>query len=312
MKLLDRIRQEDVAGLDFHHDHIVASHFITTPDGPRLNKLAVGQYESGMTDREMAAEIRAFWKKEKLPTRTVCTCLHSQALVIRYFNYKNLSMDELPPVLALEAEEALQCDSANIAMDWELNQTSAQPSGLSGTLFAAPQKTITRHLNLIKAAGLYSIRVEASCSALSNLYSFLNKNSQTRPVCLVSLNEWTADIVMCSNEGAYPRSVFSADKQWKDNQDYLLENIQNALLYYHLKLKNPPIEQILLIGKISQMNDFQKKLSQQTALTVTRLNVTDNPLLQFSQPEPGYQQDWNCNLATSIGLGLRKEDYELV
>ena len=298
--------------MDFHHDHIVASHFITTPDGPRLNKLAVGQYKTGMTDRQIAEAIREFWKKEKIPTRTVCTCLHSRALVIRYFNYQNLSMDELPHVLALEAEEALQCDAGHIAMDWQLNQTSAQTSGLSGTLIAAPRKTITRHLNLIKAAGLYSIRVDASCSALSNLYSFLNKNSPSRPVCLISLTERAADIVMCSNEGAYPRSLFSADKQWKDNQDYLLENIQNALLYYHLKLKNPPIEQILMIGKTSQMNDFQKKLTQQTALPVTHLNITDNPILQYNQPEPDCRQDWNCNLATGIGLGLRKEDYELV
>lgn len=313
---LERIKNEDVVGLDFHHGHIVASHFLSTQTGPKLERLAIGEYDLNASDKERAASIRALWKKEKLPTRTVSTCLHSRALVVRYFRYENLNMDELPQALALEAEEALQCSSNNISMDWQLNPTAPnignQTTELSGTLVAAPRKTVVRHLKLVKSAGLYSIRIKASCSALSNLYTFLNQNRPTTPTCLINLSEQTADIVMHSNGCNYPRTLFSASETWENNQDYLLENIQNALLYYHLKLKNPPIERILLTGRIPESNGLIKKLAQETALPIERLNLCDHPRLTCRSCSENKKPDGICNVATGIGLGLKRSNYELV
>ena len=308
-------RQEDVIGLDVHDGNIVASHFNLGKKGPVLDRLAVGKYDPKQSDRNIAHQIRDLWKKEKFPTRTVCTCLHSRSLMVRGFRYENLDMDELPQTLALKAEEALQHPLSEISLDWRLNQETPDetnlPQELSGTLMAAPRKTVVRHLKLIQMAGLYSIHVETSCIALNNLYSFLTRNQTPTPVCLINLTERTADIIMRSNGGNYPRTLFSSGKRWEENMEYLLENIQNALLYYHLKLKYHPVEQIILTGKIPKPDEFPRELSKETALPVevmdirsdSRLICKKNPFEKENQPP--------CNMETGIGLGLRREHCEM-
>lgn len=308
--------REDVVGLDVNDGRVVASHFTFKKNKPILKQLAVGEYDSQLPDRQISRAIREIWKREKLPTRTVQSCLHSRSLIVRYFRYENLNSDELPQALALEAEEALQQPSDEICMDWQLNPSrpavSNEQTELSGTLIAAPRKTVIRHLNLIKAAGLYSIRVETSCSALSNLYSFLTKDQPPPPVCLINLTERTADIIMRSNGSNYPRTLFSANERWEENTSYLLENIQNALLYYHLKLKQPPIEKVLLTGRISKPDELQRELSKETTLPVEILDPCSAPQLGTQHLSLDRSKPNPCNLVTGVGLGLRRTDYELV
>ena len=314
---LENINREDVIGLDIQHGHIVASHFRRERNKLILGQLAIGEYDENASEKQLALAIRALWKKEKLPTRTVNTCLHSHSLLIRYFHYENLTEDELPQALALEAEEALQYPANQISIDWQLDpRTGAKKPGttqLSGTLIAAPRNIVEKHLNLIQSAGLYSIRVETSCSALSNLYSVFVKNEAIIPVCLINLSERSADIIMSSKDGSYPRTLFSTDSLWEHNIDYLLENIQNSLLYYHIKLKNPPIEKIILAGRIPSAGDLLKKrLEQETRLPIEVLDIYDNPRLPCAQNLQNQRPQHSLNVATGIGLGLQKDDYELV
>ncbi len=298
--LSQRNRSEDVVGLDINSGRLTAAHFTRTEQGMMLDRLAIDEYPPELSDRQIAARIRAFWKKEKFSSRLVRTCLHSRALVVRYFQYTNLNQDELAQALFLEAEEALQCPSGEICVDWHLN-----PSGkerLSGTLVAAPRKTVRRHLDLIKNAGLYSINVEVSCSALCNCYSFLTETHASCPVCLVNLADRTADIIMRADGCVYPRTLFSADETWETNSTYLLENIQNALLYYHLKVSRVPVEKIVLTGKIPAPDQFSGRLATKVSLPVEALDICSRPSIRIERqqlPAAG-----NCNLATAIGLAL--------
>jgi Tfp pilus assembly PilM family ATPase len=308
MKIVNqRNRSEDVVGLDINSGRLTAAHFTRTAQGVMLDRLAIDEYPPELSDRQISARIRAFWKKENFSSRLVRTCLHSRALVVRYFQYTNLSENELPMALSLEAEEALQCPSGEICIDWHLN-----PSGkerLSGTLVAAPRKTVRRHLELVQAAGLYSINVEVGGSALCNCYSFLTEAQADCPVCLVNLADRTADIIMRDNGCIYPRTLFSADETWETNSTYLLENIQNALLYYHLKVSRVPVKKIVLTGKIPVPDQFPGRLATKVSLPVETLDICSHPSIRIERqqlPAAG-----NCNIATAIGLALMKEtDHE--
>lgn len=298
------LSHEQVIGLDINDGQITAAWF----HSGQLKRLASRDYSPEADDRQIARVVREMWHRERMPTRTVQTCLHSQNLLIRYFKYENISREELPNVLALEAEEALQCPIHQISLDWQLNLNQpVAPKNvtqkLSGTLVAAPKQKVQQHLKLIKAAGLYTVNVHVSYSALINLYTWLMQEQDAEPVCLINITLNTADIIMHSGRSNYPRTLFSAGTEWKQNTPYLLENIQNALLYYHLKLKHPPIKQILLTGQLSGLNDFLTSLSDQTSLPVKELDVLS--MLPIDKAFSCKKQ--LSNQTTAISLGLRKE-----
>jgi Tfp pilus assembly PilM family ATPase len=305
--------QEDIIGLDINHGRIVASHFSIHDRQPRLDRLAVGEFPPELTDRQLAAWIRSFWRKEKLPTRTVRTCLHSRSLIVRYFHYQNLTVNELPQTLALEAEEALQQPADKLCVDWHLNPSeyadpSHSPAELSGTLVVAPRKTVVRHINLIRDAGLYAINVDVSCAALYNFYSYFNEDKNLSPVCLINLADRTADIMMLSESGIYPRALFSADNCWGNNTSYLIENIQNALLYYHLKTKQYAIEKIILIGQIRDQEPFSQALAKKTVLPVSVLDIHSDSRLVIDNQKLSLPASYN--VTTGIGLALGRYAHE--
>lgn len=303
-------REEDFAGLDVNGGRMVASHFSIRGSKQILDRLVTEKYDPAISQKELAGRIRTMWKKNKMPTRTVHTCLHSRSLIVRGFQYKNLNREELPKVLSLEAEEALQQPPDQIAMDWQLNTpppaNDSEITELSGTLVALPRKTVAQHLNFIQSAGLYTAQVEVSYAAMHNLYTFMTHGTAASPVCLVNLAERTADIIMCSGENEYPRTLFSANGNWDENLDYLLENIRSALLFHHLKARQNPIKKIIIAGRIPAPDQFPAQLSDKAALPVEIMNIRTDIRLKNKQvniPENLHQQ---CNLETGIGLGIRR------
>ena len=305
--------REHAIGLDISYGRMAAAFFVEG-NPTVLKRLAVAEYDPDLPDKELARKIRAFWKKEKLPSRTVCTCLHSRALAIRPFSYKNLTREDLPHALMLEAEEALQKKPEEIAMDWHLAPTGPdEETGLRTELFgllaAAPRKTVQRHLNLIKAAGLYSISVEPSCSAAHRCYAFLRHDQAPEPVCLINLADRTADIVVCSNGNCYPRTLFSADGGWKNNLNYLAGNIQDALLYYELKGRHAPIRQIVLTGSLPDPAGLIARLQQTTTLPVGILDVFNGLEKTGTRLDIFRDIPSTYSLTTALGLGLRRPLY---
>lgn len=298
--------REQIVGLDLHEGWISAAWFAADKPIDAPQRVAIGQYDRSGSDTQIAQALREFWTNHRFPTRTVQTCLHSRNLLVRYFEYENLDPSELPHVLELEAEEALQRPSGEIALDWTVRPTRVpERSKLSGILSAAPRQRVQRHLKLIQSAGLYSVGVSTSNAAITQLYSWLSTpQKKTAPVCLVNLSERSVDIIMHAQNSNYPRTFFSAPNGWSNNINYLQENIQNSLLYYHLKLKQPPIEQILVLGALDDLDSFCAALSEQTALPVEPLALHADERLAVATAHSDHPA---CNVATAIGLGLRED-----
>ena len=306
-------KDEHAVGLDVHDGQIVASHFVEHDGELLLNALAAETIDPALSEKELAHVIHTFWKKHKLPTRTVCTCLHTPSLIARFFAYTNVDQAELPRVLSLEAEEALQLPLEDIALSWHLNPEK-QTGEISGALVAAPRKTVRSHIKLIQTAGLYPINVEIDCSAVINLYDFLGTDADLAPICLINLTSQMAGIVILSGGSAYPRIVFSSNRNgWKNNLDYLIENIKNALLHYQLKIKGEPISKILLAGD-SQPDQFIRDIAKGMTLPVeswTSISAEKLPRSAHSKKTLSTEEMKGFNLSTALGLGLRHPKREL-
>jgi len=307
------MKDEHAVGLDVNDGQIVASHFIRQKGELLLNALAAESVDPALSEKELARAIRSFWKKHKLPTRTVCTCLHASDLIARSFSYGNVSMDELPRVLTLEAEEALQLPLEQIALSWHLNPSNGN-SDISGTLTAAPRRTVQSHIKRMQASGLYPINVEINGSAVINLYDFLNTETKPSPVCLINLTSHMAGIVILSGESTYPRIVFSSSPNgWQDNITYLIQNIDSALLHYQLKIKGEPISKILLTGD-PQPDPFMKKIAEGMSLPVEKWNPISEekiPATTHLKKTLSAEEMKPFNLTTALGLGLRHPKGEL-
>jgi len=308
-------KDEHAVGLDVHGGRITASHFIRHNSDVVLDVLATETYDPALSEKELAHCIRSFWKKYKLPTRTVCTCLHSTALIARFFSYTNIRKEELPQVLSLEAEESLQLPAEKIALSWQLNPANTEHAGeISGTLIAAPRNAVAEHINLIKAGGLYPINVELDCSAVINLYDFLNPGADRSTVCLVNLTSHMASIVILSNGAIFPRIVFSSsEKGWVDNLEYLIENIESALLYYQLKIKGYPVTKLLLTG-YPRRNNFMERIADAMTVPVESWDLyIEEKIEHIIRTEMGApaEEIEAFNLATGLGLGLRHPKREL-
>jgi len=307
-------KDEHAVGLDINDGLIVASHFVEHKDDWALSALASEVIDPALSEKELAHCIRSFWKKNKLPTRTVSTCLHTPSLIARFFSYTNVLQDELPRVLSLEAEEALQLPPEKIALSWHLNPKAERSGEISGALVATPRKTVSDHIRLMQASGLYPVNVEIGCSAIINLYDFLNEDTGHSTVCLVNLTAHMAEIVILSAGAAYPRIVFSSsEKGWQDNLEYLIENIQSALLHYQLKIKGDSIDKLLLVG-CPQQNNVAGRIADALNIPVERWNLTsEEKIASFLHSKKAHLPEKMdaLNLAAGLGLGLRRPKKEL-
>lgn len=317
MNMTDKMKfkGEHAIGLDINQDRIVATHFIRTGQGLMLDQLAVREYASGSSDKDISKHIRELWKSRRFSTHTVCSCIQRHAHIVRYFRYNNLTLAELPKALALEAEESLQLPPGEVVMDWCLNNSDGAEGvdteeELSGVLVAVPRQQVLQHINLLRAGGVYPVNIEVSCSALTSLFHFMASSVAQSAVCLINLAERTADIVILSNGESYPRTLFSVKDRWEDNMEYLLENIKDALLYYHLRVKKTPVKKILLTGRMPDLPELVARLAKATALPVEVPDLCSDPRLTSAiQKEPAKLLK-NCNLVTGLGLGLRKPQNE--
>lgn len=304
-----KFKREHAIGLDINQGRMVATHFIRTDQGLMLNQLAVQEFDPDSPDKVIAQHIRRLWKSRRFPTHTVCSCLHSQSKIVRYFSYNNLTPAELPPVLSLEAEEALQLPPEDVVMEWCLNADTTAASRtkgeLSGVLVAAPRQQVLQHISLLRAGGVYPVNIEVSCSALTHLYQFMVPAAEKSAVCLINLAEQSADVVMLANGRIYPRTLFSVKSLWEDNMGYLLENIKDLLLYYHLKLKADPVEKIILNGRLPDLPALVQALAKASSLPVEVLDPVSDPRLAPAIKQEPSQLLKNCNLVTGLGLGLR-------
>lgn len=306
------VKDEHAVGLDVHDGQIVASHFIEQNGELALNTLAAERVDPSLSDKELARCIQSFWKKNKLPSRTVCTCLHTPSLIVRSFSYTNVLPDELHRVLALEAEEALQLPLAEISLSWQLNPETG--SEISGALIAAPRKMVHSHIKLIQAAGLFPVNVEISGSSIINLYDFMNENTEDSPVCLINLTSQMAGIVILSGGANYPRIVYSGSENgWEENLNYLIENMESALLQYQLKTTGDPISKLLLTGA-SLRDEAMARMVEVMSIPVERWDLTsENKMTRLLHLESMELPNGieTFNLATSLGLGLRHPKREL-
>ena len=273
------------------------------------------EYAPDASDEDIVQVIRTLWKKAKMPTRTVCAGLQSRSLCLKYFKYPDLSQMELVSALRLEAEETLQLPPEQIMLDWHINRPMNDPytqqgEQLQGVLVAVEKKQVNRQLNLLKTAGLYPVLMDVGSTSLCNLFLTLRGDSVTteNAVCVVNLSRYNADVSILYNDHyIYPRTIISRSAEWASKVQYLIENISDALLYYHVKVDKTPVSQLVLTGFVPDELGFVAQIHDMIGLpTEVWSPLRDENFMIAHSVKSSKQYDVVTPLmTTSLGLGLR-------
>ncbi len=308
--------QESIAGINIA-DGIVSASRIVRRGRHKIVLTHAGwmEYAPDASDEEIVQVIRKLWKKCKMPTKTVCVGLHSRSLCLKYFKYPDLSQLELTSALKLEAEETLQLPPDQIMLDWHLNRPKNDPytqlgEQLQGILVAVAKEQVNRQMLLLKKAKLFPVIMDIGCTSLCNLFLALrgDKVNTDNAVCVVNLSRYNADISILYNQHyIYPRTIISRSAEWSTKVQYLIENISDALLYYHVKVDKTPVNQLVLTGFVPQDPEFVAQIHDTIGLPTevwSPLN-DENFLIAHSVKNSKNNDVITPLMTTSLGLGLR-------
>lgn len=305
---------EELAGIDISDGLICATYLTRSEHGAiQLQHAGWARYDYNESPESLSLKIKHLWKECGIPMHLVTTCLHTRSLAIKHLKYTGLSHNDLYSALQLEAEEALQLPPNELVFDWHTNRTDGAPNTpvTSGLLVSAPTRKITRLVNTLRNAGLYPAVIDTAPTAISNLYLTLNGNlPKGESRALLTFSSHNAVIcILYEGDQLYARSIFSHSGSWNDNADYLIETLQDALLYYQVKINKDPITKILLTGDVPQEAEFIEKIRVRTELPITLWNPLSDPMIDVSKK---CQSDLltltsPSQLATSLGLALRRE-----
>jgi Tfp pilus assembly PilM family ATPase len=249
-----------------------------------------------------------------MPTRTVCVGLQSRSLCLKYFKYPDLAQMELTSALKLEAEETLQLPPEQIMLDWHINRPKDDPytqqgEQLQGVLVAVAKNQVVRQMNLVKKAGLLPVMMDVGCMALCNLFLALRGESVTteNAVCVVNLSRYNADIsILYNHHYIYPRTIISRSAEWANKVQYLIENISDALLYYHVKVDKTPVNRLVLTGFVPKSSEFLGQVHDTIGLPTEVWNPLEDKNFMVSRTAQSSKGDAVAPLmTTSLGLGLR-------
>lgn len=311
-----RDNKESIAGINIADGVVSATRIVRRGrDKIMLTHAGELEYAPDASDREIVRVIRKLWKKIRMPTRTVCNGLHSRSLCLKYFKYPDLAPRELASALSLEAEESLQLSPDEIALDWHLNRSKNNPytqqgEQLHGVLIAVAKKEVNHQLNLMKQSGLYPVAIDVGSTSLCNLYLKLcgEKVNRNNAVCVVDLARYSADITILYNEHyIYPRTIISRSAEWASKVQYLVENISDALLYYHVKVDKIPVTHLVLTGLVPDDSEFLSQIQGTIGLPVEVWDPLDekNFIVSHGVKSMLKNKSISHHITTSLGLGLR-------
>lgn len=305
--------KESIAGISIGDGFISASRIIRRGRKKiQLTHAGWLEYAPDASDDEIVRVIRKLWKETGMPTRTVCVGLQSRSLCLKYFSYPDLAQGELHSALKLEAEESLQLAPENIVLDWHINRPKSDPytqlgETLQGVLVAVSKAQVDHQLMLIKKAGLYPVIVDVGCTSLCNLFLSLRgeKVSPENGVCVVNLSRFSADISILYNEHfIYPRTIISRAAEWSSKVQYLIENISDALLYYHVKVDKTPVTQLVLTGFVPDDPAFVSQVHDTIGLPTEVWNPLKDANFAIGS-RVNEAEVITPLMTTSLGLGLR-------
>ena len=302
-KRLKALNEEQIVGLDLWDDGATACFAKYSRGKVLITHAGHLEFSAGAGDAERIAELKAFWKGMKFPTRSVWVNVHNASLLQKYVRY-DVPVDDLEPYLRRDAEESMSGAGGSVVLDWVMK---SQPGGGGeGILFALPVWEQEHLLSSLRMAGLYVCGLSVAACDLARLFTLMRPGDNGAQ-CICSLSNTGADIVIVYGNGAlYSRTIYSRSGGWEENLSYLYECLNDAINYFNSWINKSPVSSVMLCGRVPEVGDLVGELLQETGLLGEVWNpVLDGGLFEMvgSARKSGVS---GRALAGALGLALQR------
>lgn len=304
----------DLAGLEFGDGYVTAVRLRRKQDrSPVLTHAGWIDHDPAANPKAVADAVRALWRQAAIPTRTVCASLRSASMVMRYFAVPSMTDEELKKTLSLQAEEALQMSGDKLVVEWHAQPRSdvdAVSAAISGVLVAAPRHDVERELEILDLAGLDPAILDMRGLAVMNLFSKLQPNYESAPLCLISVSPHAADIMVRQAAGRfYPHTTYCRASTWGEAPGFLVGNVRDVLRYCEYKLGWEPVSRIFLTGELLPGDPLVGAMASELKLEVSRWNPISDIRVQSGRVERFLAEAKHKAglLGPAMGMAIRSE-----
>lgn len=300
---------ESIAAVDVGDKAIIVTRWAdAVTDRSRL--LHAGQFPipADSTLPSLARQLRQYWRSHRILTRTVSVSLRSRLVSVKTFQYPAMTDAELDAALSLEAADLLALPREDVAFDYRRTSTGeASDSSVRtrGILVAAPRERVQRRIRLIRAAGLYPVRVRVPGLAAAELIRrSADGPTDGETVGLINLAGTEADIVLQTPDSVYPRTVRRDQGAWTGDLAALAQEVTDAVRYARFGLRMGETRRLWLTGRLPATPDLSEILTTATGIDVAVWNPLDRLGLRV-RPNRRQHDDLIRNpSALTVGLGL--------
>ncbi len=196
--MLDAIFSKGLVGLDIGSMMIKAMQFKGTGENRKLAAAGVAELsqevidgmEEDMRETLVAETIKKLFKDNNIRTKNVVTSLSGDDVIVRPVKLPYIPPEELPDVIAYEAENYIPLAIDQVVLDYEVLGEVEEGEGqkkISLVLVAAKEEVVDKHLQLVHAAGLNPVIIDVDCYALQNAFQDNVEVAEDETVALVDI-----------------------------------------------------------------------------------------------------------------------------
>jgi len=203
--VLDAIFSRGLVGLDIGSMMIKAVQFKGKDDKRQLAAAAVTELsqevidgmEEDMRDTLIAETIKKLFKDNNIRSKNVITSLSGDDVIVRPVKLPFIPLDELPDVIAYEAENYIPLAIDQVVLDYEVLGEVEEGEGqkkLSLVLVAAKEEVVDKHLQLVQSAGLNPTIIDVDCYALQNAFQDNVEVAEDETVALINIGATVTNV----------------------------------------------------------------------------------------------------------------------
>jgi len=267
---------------------------------------------------------------QSLHTKSFYVSIPSRGVLVRALNVPKVPIKKLRDILKYEVQQQIPFPLEVVNWKYQIFEETEQNYNV---LLAAIKKEImSEYIGKIISLGIDPYFIDSDNLALINIFLFLKNVGRERCLGFVEVGANSSNLIIVHKEKFLVRSLtvsgntitstisetenipFSeAEKEKKEKGmeiksvvstlDSFHTELQNSIDYWRFTLKGLEPEELYICGGTSMLKGFREYLEEKTRLPVHFFKPLED--IEIA-PEYSYLKEKDAELATVIGIGLRK------
>ena len=291
---------------------------------------------------QVSNSIAKLFTEQKIKTKNVATAVSGHSVIVKKLSLQPMTDEELEGAIPMEAAQHIPFDIAEVNLDYQILETSAESPVMDVLLVAVKKDKILNYTNVITLAGRTPVVVDIDAFALQNVYEYNYEPPPDLTVALLNLGASVMNInIVRGRTPLFTRDVSVGGNQYTDSlqkeldlgfdeaetlktgvtlpgisdearlpviksvSEIIVLEIQRTFDFFRATAGGEQIQKIYLAGGSARVYGLSDLMKQEIGIPVEQLN----PFRRIKYPEAGplgeQVSSQGPRLAVAVGLALR-------